>query len=125
MHKLEGARAGADFFKLFDYPIITGNQETPLSDISSLAISRKMANLFFETPTDAIGKSIRYENAIDYKITAVFEDIPAQSTLKFDFLINWESHITQLQWASNRVSVSYTHLRAPRDRTRSRMPSSA
>ncbi len=103
IHKLEGARASADFFKLFDYQIIIGNQETPLSDKSSLAISRKMADLFFDTPADAIGKSIRYEDWLDFKITAVFENIPAQSTLKFDFLINWEAHMTQLEWASNKV----------------------
>ncbi len=103
LHKLEGARASADFFKLFDYPILAGNQETPLSDKSSLAISRKMANLFFDTPADAIGKNIRYEDRLEFKITAVFEDIPRQSTLKFDFLINWEAHMTTLEWASNNV----------------------
>ena len=102
-HKLEGARASADFFQLFDYPIIAGNQSTPLSDISSLAISRKMANLFFQTPADAIGKSIRYEDRIDFKITSVFEDVPYRSSLKFDFLINWESQMTRLEWASNNV----------------------
>lgn len=103
IHKLEGSRASVNFFKLFDYPIIAGNQTTPLSDKTSIAVSRKMANLFFATPVDAIGKSIRYEDRLDFKITAVFEDIPTQSTLKFDFLINWESHMTQLEWASNRV----------------------
>jgi len=103
LHKLEGSRASADFFKLFDYPIIAGNQATPLSDKTSITISRKMANLFFDMPADAIGKSIRYEDRLDFKITAVFEDIPTQSTFKFDFLINWESHMTQLEWASNRV----------------------
>lgn len=103
IHKLEGSRASADFFQLFDYPIIAGNQSTPLSDISSLAISRKMANLFFSSPADAIGKSIRYENRIDFKITAVFEDVSSNSSLKFDFLINWESQMTRLEWASNKV----------------------
>ena len=103
IHKLEGSRASADFFNLFDYPIIAGNQSTPLSDISSLAISRKMANLFFPTPADAIGKSIRYEDRLDFKITAVFEDVPYRSSLKFDFLINWKAQMTQLEWASNRM----------------------
>ena len=62
-----------------------------------------MANLFFQTPADAIGKNIRYEDRLDFKITAVFEDVPYRSSLKFDFLINWESQMTRLEWASNNV----------------------
>ena len=103
IHKLEGSRAGADFFKMFDYEIIAGNSASPLSDISSIAISRKMAGLFFDSPTNAVGKSIRYEDRLDFEISAVFENIPAQSSLKFDFLLNWEAHMTRLDWASERV----------------------
>ncbi|MBT1703813.1 ABC transporter permease, partial [Chryseosolibacter indicus] len=69
----------------------------------SIAISRKMAEMFFKTPEDAIGKSIRYENRLDFVITAVFENVPAYSSLKFDFLINWHAQLTQLDWASNRI----------------------
>lgn len=94
IHKLPGSAAGEDFFRMFSYELIAGDRVTTLNDISSLAISRKMSNMFFKTPDDAIGKSIRYENNIDFTITAVFEDVPAESSLKFDFIINWKRVLT-------------------------------
>jgi putative ABC transport system permease protein len=104
IHKLEGSRAGEDFLNMFSYPIIAGDRKSALKDISSIAISRKMANMFFDSPENAIGKSIRYENRLDFVVTAVFENIPVQSSLKFEFLINWESQLTsRVDWASPNV----------------------
>ncbi|MDT0606359.1 ABC transporter permease [Croceitalea rosinachiae] len=92
MYKLEGSRATKDFFKMFDYPIIAGNSETPLHDLNTIAISRKMAELFFKTPEQAVGKTITYENSLDLTVTAVFENITSKSSLRFDYLIDWESY---------------------------------
>lgn len=90
IHKLEGSRAGADFFRMFSYPIVVGSKETALKSQGDLAISEKMASLFFASPQDAIGKTIRFENQLDFVVSAVFKDVPDNSTLKFDYLINWE-----------------------------------
>lgn len=102
MLKLEGSRASEDFFSLFRYPMLAGNAATALSDVSSIAISRKMAAQFFGRPADAIGKTIRYENRLDFTVSAVFEDLPAESSLKHDFIINWEAQKKyQLEYSSN------------------------
>ncbi len=104
MYKLEGSRAGADFFKMFDYPIIAGNSETPLKEINTIAISRKMAEMFFDKPENSIGKNIQYENYLDLTVTAVFENIDTKSSLSFDYLIDWESYAkNQLLRASHNV----------------------
>lgn len=105
IHKLEGSRAGEEFLNMFSFPVIAGDRKTALADISSIAISRKMAIMFFDTPENAIGKSIRYENRLDFVVTAVFDNVPPQSSLKFDFLINWESQMTlgRLDWASGNI----------------------
>jgi putative ABC transport system permease protein len=100
MQKFEGSRAGKDFFNMFDYPLIAGDVNTALHDISSIAISRKMAEFFFSSPQEAIGKSIRYENKFDFVINAVFENVPSRSSWTFDFLINWDSQMKQLEWSS-------------------------
>ena len=107
IHKLKGSRAGKDFFKMFDFPVIAGDREAPLEDISSIAISKSMSDLFFDSPEEAIGKSIRYENRLDFKIAAVFEDVTSQSTFQFEFLLNWASHMTRLDWASNRTLTTF------------------
>ncbi|MEQ9443656.1 MAG: permease prefix domain 2-containing transporter [Cyclobacteriaceae bacterium] len=102
IHKLEGSRAGADFFSMFNYPLIAGSEENALKEINSIAISRTMAALFFKSPEKAIGKSIRYENQFDLVITAVFEDVTAKSSLQFDFLLNWDFHNQRGDgWASH------------------------
>lgn len=100
--KLEGARAGEDFFKMFSYTLIEGTPESALKDINGIAISRKMAEIFFGSPRKAMGRTMRYENKLNFIVTAVFEDVPAQSTLKFDFLFNWEAQKKHIvEWASN------------------------
>lgn len=99
--KLEGARTGKDFFRIFNYRLIEGTPATALNDLNGIAISRKMAGLFFSSPKEAIGKSLRYENRLNFVVTAVFEDLPVQSTFHFDFLFNWEAQKKLLEWASN------------------------
>ncbi len=59
-----------------------------------------MAEIFFDSPEKAIGKTIRYEDQIDFIIGAVFENVPVHSSLRFDFLLNWESHLTRLPSAT-------------------------
>jgi putative ABC transport system permease protein len=91
MLKLEGSRASKDFFKVFSYPLLEGDPATALKDVSSMAISRKMAELLFGSPAAAIGKTIRYENRLDFVVAGVFENLPTESSLKFDFLLPWEA----------------------------------
>jgi putative ABC transport system permease protein len=108
IYKLEGSRASKDFLTMFSYPIIAGDARTALQDIKGLAISRKMANLFFGSPEEAIGKSIRYENKRDFQVTAVFEDLTSQSSRKFEFLANWEAHIKgYMDWSSNNMEATF------------------
>ncbi|MDO6433214.1 ABC transporter permease [Flavitalea sp. BT771] len=89
--KLEGSRAGADFFHMFSFPLIEGSPSSALKDIYSIAISRKMAGLFFGSPHEAMGRMVRFENKINFNIAAVFEDLPSNSQMKFDYLINWDA----------------------------------
>jgi putative ABC transport system permease protein len=99
--RLNGSRASSNFFSLLSYPLIQGKPESALADVHSIAISRKMADLFFESPAAAIGKTIRYENRLDFVVRAVFENVTAQSSLQFDFLFSWETQKThQLEYSS-------------------------
>lgn len=100
--KMNGSRVGAEFFKMFSFPIIAGNNAaTALSNRGNMAISRHTAEVFFGTPANAIGKSIRYENNYSFIVSSVFEDVPENSSLKFDFVISWELQDSMLEWSSN------------------------
>lgn len=113
--KLEGTSTGADFFKMFSYPLLEGNPQTALNAPSGIAISRKMAEEFFGSPQAAINKTIRYENKKDFTITAVFENLPENTSKKFEYLINWDSFLKENNWAKqwgNNGPMAYVMLRA-------------
>ena len=74
--KENGNHAGQDFFKIFSYRLLQGNAATALQTPLDIAISKKMAEEFFGSPEKAIGKTIRYQNNKDLKITAVFDNVP-------------------------------------------------
>lgn len=104
-YKLEGSRATQEFLTMFSFPIIAGDAATALAPGNNIAISRKMSDLFFETPQAAIGKSMRYENKLDMQVTAVFEDLGPNTSMKFDFLASFEMHRQgNMDWASGIVN---------------------
>jgi putative ABC transport system permease protein len=88
--KVPGSFAGADFFKIFSYPLLQGSKETALKTPESIAISRKMAVAFFGSPEAAMDKTLRFENYRDLKIAAVFEDLGDNVSERFECVISWE-----------------------------------
>ncbi|MGZ3778745.1 MAG: ABC transporter permease, partial [Mucilaginibacter sp.] len=99
--RINGNSAGADYFKMFSYPLLQGTPETALKVPFSIAISRKMADQFFGSPENAIGKTIRYQNNKSFTVTAVFENLPKNVSVNFDFLTNWEAFLINNPWARN------------------------
>jgi ABC-type antimicrobial peptide transport system permease subunit len=99
--KQSGNYAGADFFKMYSYPLLQGTPQSALSSIESIAISRKMAESFFSNPQNAIGKTVRFNDAQDFKVTAVFENLPENTSVKFDYLINWDAYLQLNEWAKD------------------------
>src|SRR5260221_6291586 len=82
----EGIYAESSVFNLFTIPILEGDQLNPLRDNNSIAISQKLAGNYFKGQ-DAIGKIVRLNNSLDAKVTAVFRDLPENSTLRFEFIL--------------------------------------
>ncbi len=99
--KQPGNFAGADFFKIFSYPLLLGSKETALKTPESVAISRKMATAFFGSPELAMDKSIRYENYRDLKVTAVFEDLGDNVSEKFEYVCTWDFFVERNEWVKD------------------------
>lgn len=116
--KMNGGYAGADFFRMFSYPILQGTKESALDKPGTIAISRHMAELFFGSPEAAIGKTLRYEDTTSLAVSAVYE-VPANSSLQFDFIRNWDDFTKTNPWARTWGSFSpttYIQLRDNADR---------
>ncbi len=86
------------FFKMFSYPLLEGTTESTLTSPDDIAISRRMAENFFGSPNAAFGKTIRFNNYKDFRISTVFENIPENSSLKFDYVANWKSLLDTVSW---------------------------
>jgi ABC-type antimicrobial peptide transport system permease subunit len=80
------------------FKLLAGNAATALSTPSAIAVSEKMARDFFGSPGTALGKIIRFENRQDFTISAVYE-MPENTSLKFDYLINWHAFLEDNHWA--------------------------
>ena len=93
--KMSGSRAGEDFFTMFSYPLIYGTPESALSEPRGIAISRDMAEIFFGNVKNAMGKSLLFENMYEVNVTAIFENVPSNSTDQFDYLLNWDNWVSE------------------------------
>ncbi len=96
--RMPGSAADSDFFKMYTYPLLEGTAKSALSSPVSLAISRKMANAFFGSPQAAIGKTLRANDAKDFTVTAVYEDMPTNSSMKYDYIVNWNYLMETQSW---------------------------
>lgn len=104
--KMDGTYAGEDFFRMFSYPLLQGTAASALNNAYGIAISRKMAESFFGSDKNAIGKTIRFENKDNLVVTAVFENLPANSSQQFDFLKSWKAFTAENPWANTWGSAS-------------------
>ncbi|MEO6231929.1 MAG: ABC transporter permease [Ferruginibacter sp.] len=81
-----GAIAGTDFFKIFQYQFIAGNAGTVFTDAYSIVLTQKMAKVLFGDQ-NPINKTVRFDNENDLKVTGIIKDVPANSSLDFSFVV--------------------------------------
>jgi putative ABC transport system permease protein len=80
----------ANFNQILAYPVIEGDLDVVLSDNSSIAISEAMVKKYFPGQSTVMGQTLTtiINNEVrDYRIGAVFRDLPDNSNQQFDFLI--------------------------------------
>jgi len=82
------AYADESFLKMFDFPLIKGNQNSALTEPFDAVITESTAEKYFGN-TDPIGKTLITLNNIPVKITGVTKDVPVNSSLQFTMLISW------------------------------------
>ncbi|MBI9067093.1 MAG: ABC transporter permease [Salinivirgaceae bacterium] len=72
-----------NLFNIFSFPIIKGSMPKNPDETRVIALSRKMASKYFGSK-EPIGKTISLNNSELFTVAAVFEDIPANSSIRFD-----------------------------------------
>jgi predicted permease len=83
------------WFSLFHYDFLEGSPATLFQHPFNLALTRSKAKKYFGA-TDPIGQTI-LQNSNIYRVAAVVEDIPANSSFQFDILMPLEGYFADPQ----------------------------
>jgi len=94
-----------DFFAI---NLINGNPQTALQEPSSIILSEKTAEKYFNNE-NPIGKTLTLDNNSDFKVTGVFKSIPQNTHFDFDFMISMPSlaESKQLSWLQNNYQTYF------------------
>ncbi|MDB5209359.1 MAG: transporter permease, partial [Sediminibacterium sp.] len=81
--EMDVAYTDSTLFNVFTFPAINGDTKTALNEPNTAVISETAAKKYFGT-TDAVGKSLEFNNNQLYKVNAVIKDIPRNTHFHFD-----------------------------------------
>ncbi len=103
--------ADASMFNIFSFHFLKGSASAAFKELNDAVITEETAIKYFGK-ADPIGKALRYRNE-DYVVKAVLEDIPANSHIRFNILLNYDKYIQLTQGNANtswRWSDFYTYV---------------
>lgn len=102
------AAADSNFFEVFDFELVMGDQKTALTEPNTVVISESVADRIFKGGT-AIGKSIK-QGQDEYEVTAVMRDLQENTHMMVDYLFSTASHpfVNQANFTS---FSAYTYLK--------------
>ena len=83
----KGLLVSPDFLNMFSFRFLEGSQENALDSSEKMVISATMAQRHFRSD-NALGKVLRTKSR-EFIISGIFQDIPRQSHLNFDYLVNF------------------------------------
>ena len=83
---LQGLQIGADFLRMFEFPLLNGNTASVLQDPNSIVLTESSAKSLFGSD-DPFGKLVLIDSNRSVKVTGVLKDIPGNSSFRFDFLL--------------------------------------
>ena len=104
-------RTDPEFFELFNFPILSGDAKTALSNIQDIALSESTAKAIFGEQ-NPIGKELKIGKIGAeqvYTVSALLKDAPKNSSIRFDAVARIESLAdfaeNQNNWGANAHNV--------------------
>lgn len=95
--------------KMFSYRFISGDPNTALNNPNSVILTASTAKILFGT-TDVLNKPVLYQNKNYLKVSGIIEDLPDNSSNKFDFLMPWSFYETVDQGAKDLNWSNYSYV---------------
>ncbi|SRR5690606_34587253 len=80
--------ADSSFFDVFTFPLTHGDARTALREPITAVVTESMAQKYFDSAS-ILGETITLNDSLDFTITGVVADPPAQSHIRFGMLVSW------------------------------------
>lgn len=98
--------ADSTLFDVFTFHFVQGNPRTALTSPNSVVITREAAEKYFGT-TQAVGKTLRFDNQFDMEVTGVVEKLPRNSHFHFSMYVSMSSleDSRKENWLSNNYNT--------------------
>jgi len=115
--RAKGVFVGADFLKILDYKFISGKPKQPLNGLNSVILTKTLAGKLFGGE-DPVNKVVKLNNSELLNVEAVIEDVPANSSIKFDYLMSWALYEKREPWVKsssfgNNICLTLVQLQDP------------
>ena len=109
-----GVYAEASIFNMFTLPFVEGNATSAFSQLRSVVITQKTAKKFFGNEKNIIGKNIRVDKKQDYVVSGVIKDMPANTSIQFEWVMPYKIFFDQSPWLKswgNQATNTYVELK--------------
>ncbi|MGH7453461.1 MAG: ABC transporter permease, partial [bacterium] len=86
--------ADSAFLSMFSFPLLLGEAKTALAAPNAILLSESSAEKYFGAgwrEQEILGKLLNRDNRVDFAISGVFKDVPANSHMKLDFLVSYKT----------------------------------
>jgi len=80
--------ADSSVFDVFDINLLRGDKMTSLAGPDKVVLSQRAVKRYF-ADEDPMGKTISWDGTRKFEVTGIFENLPENSHIKFDFLFSY------------------------------------
>lgn len=94
---IRGSGVSEDYLRMFRFTMLEGDATRALQEPYSIVLCASTAKTLFGT-TDPMNKIVRIDNLHDLKVTGIIQDVPANSSLQFQYLIPYAYLIQTQPW---------------------------
>jgi predicted permease len=103
-----GLYAEPSLFNIFTLPFVQGNPKQAFSQLYSLVLTETAARKFFGETKNVVGKTVRVDNKQDYVVSGVVKDMPANSSMQFEWVAPFKIFYDKNPWLESWGNQSVT-----------------
>lgn len=84
--KATGNEVDKDFLTMFTFPLVKGDKQHALDDVTSIVLTQHLADKIFGS-ADPLNQLLKLDNSQLFKVTGVMQDLPHNTQFDFEYLV--------------------------------------